>query len=83
MARYRENEFKRELIRNVESFDDILDLLGEVKRKSSSASAHKILDKILSIIQIRRVDSFNVIQKINRTAPDEDREKNDDNNISI
>lgn len=66
MARYRENEFKNELVRNVETFDDLVDLVDEAKRKSTSASAHKVLDKILSIIESRRIDSFNVIQKINR-----------------
>jgi len=67
MARYRENEFKRELVRNVETFDDLTDLVNEAKRKSTSVSAHKVLDKVLSIIEGRRIDSFNVIQRISKT----------------
>lgn len=63
MARYRENEFKVELIRNVETFDDVINLLNEAKRKTTSKSSHKILDSILSIVSTRRIESFRVIQK--------------------
>ena len=67
MTRYRENEFKKELMRNLEAFDDVINLLDEAKRKSTSKAAHKVLDSILSIISTRRIESIKIIQPLNKS----------------
>lgn len=64
--RYREAEYKKALEEIVESFDDIVDLVNEAKRKTSSKSSHTVLEKVLKIIESKKNDTFRLLQSVGR-----------------
>jgi len=66
MARYRENLYKEELENAIEAINDIVDLVNEVRRKTTSKSAHKVLDGILSITTARKESASELLKKVGR-----------------
>ena len=66
MARYRENLYKEELENAIEAINDIVDLVNEVRRKTTSKSAHKVLDGILSITAARKESASELLKKVGR-----------------
>ena len=64
--RYREQIYKKELESAIEVINDISDLVDEVKRKTSSKSAHKVLDKITTIIESRKESAFEILNSLGR-----------------
>ena len=64
MSRYRENIYKQELESSIVALNDIVDLVNEVKRKTTSKSAHKVLDNILSICKKRENGANSILNKL-------------------
>jgi len=64
--RYREQLYKKELEDAIEVINDISDLVDEVKRKTSSKSAHKVLEQITTIIEVRKESAFEVLNSLGR-----------------
>lgn len=66
MSRYQETAYRKGLENAINTLDEILDLVEEVKRKTSSKSIHIILDQISKTAGDNRGKSFSIFEKIKK-----------------